>query len=170
MKKLILIALFVLLPAWGFCGEAPGLYVPGDTTIVGDTTITGTIAVTSGASLGGPLTEIDSTDGDDTYTMLAGDIGGTITNQGDDDVLLINLLDSDQLYSAGAYSKCIMIIDVEGLVITVNPEDDDTILRFTNSAGDSIDSPGDAGDWVKLCAVGANEWVMTAVGNWVDGD
>ncbi len=117
------------------------------------------------------LEEISSGDSD-TYTMQTADIGGVITNQGDDDKLTITLLEASTWYTSDDEIGCVTIIDVEGTDINIDPADGtDQILRWTNSGGDSIDGSATAGDLVKLCAVGANEIVvMGTVGTWSDAD
>ncbi len=118
------------------------------------------------------VVEIDSTDGDDAYTIVAADLGGIVTNQGDDDGLDLTLPEASTWYQAGNQVMCITIVDVEGQTINVNPADGtDQILSYTDAAGDSLDSAGSVGDLIKLCAVGDNEIaVFGSIGVWADAN
>lgn len=118
------------------------------------------------------LTEIDSTDGDDAYTMQTTDIGGTITNQGDDDGLAITLLEASTWYTSNSKISCLTVMDVEGQTININPADGtDQIIWDGCAAGDSLDSSGTKGDLIKICPIGANEIaVFGAIGAWSDAD
>jgi len=111
---------------------------------------------------------IDSTDADDVYTTTAADCGSIITNEGDDDALLINLHDEAV---SGGNTCCITIKDVEGLVITIDPNGTDRIATLTDTNGDSIDSDGEIETSITLCATSATEWrEFGRRGLWVDGD
>lgn len=149
---------------------APGAI--GGTTPAAGAFTTLTATTTNLNAVYNHLTEIDSTDGDDAYTMQTTDIGGTITNQGDDDGLAITLLEASTWYTSNSKISCLTVMDVEGQTININPADGtDQIIWDGCAAGDSLDSSGTKGDLIKICVVGANEIaVFGAVGPWSDAN
>jgi len=66
----------------------------------------------------------------------------------------------------------VMFYDIAGGVITVDAAAGDVIyLNGTPlDAGDSIDSPGDVGDFIVLMAIDATRWItLGQIGTWIDG-
>jgi len=116
----------------------------------------------TGISTGRMLIEVNAT----TQTLDALDVScKVITNGGDADGSVNNLPSAVQ-------GMCVVFASVEAQVITVDAADGDTILGIAGvAAGESIDSPGAVGDYIKLVAVDDAEWAIVAIGGaWADGD
>jgi hypothetical protein len=151
MKKLVLIALFVLLPAWGFCGEVPGLYVPGDTEIAGATTVTGGMAGIGSINTSGTIQA----------RMYPGVDVSTSTNHDTEElrntvyhVTAEATITLDAAADAGYGSCASYKLNQSGYDVTIDPQNDEIL----NLGGGLILFPGQeavaniAGNYIQLCA------------------
>jgi len=79
----------------------------------------------------------------------------------------------DYTLPAAAAGLVVVFYDIAGGVITIDPVDGtDTIYLDGASvgAGDAIDSPGAAGDYIALMAIDDTRWITVGrSGTWVDG-
>ena len=104
-------------------------------------------------------------DTDATVTLDVRDCNNELRVNNDADAI-------DYTLPAAQEGLCVMFYDKGGGVITVDAAAGDEIcLNGTDlTAGNAIDSPGNAGDFICLMAIDATHWIsLGRSGTWVDG-
>lgn len=100
------------------------------------------------------------------YTVTALDMGGVLTNEGDDGTAIFTLPEASTVLG-----KTITFVVLATQVLNINPADGtDQILYGGCAAGDSLQADA-IGETIVLMAVTANQWaVLSLVGTWTDAD
>ena len=105
-------------------------------------------------------------DTDATVTLTSSDCVNAIRVNNDDDVIDYTLPNAETGLS-------ILIQSMYAQVVTIDCYDTNESIVLdgtTLTAGNAIDSPGTAGDYVNLVAISATQWVVIGrSGTWVDG-
>jgi len=139
-----------------------GDFAADSVVINGDETVTGVLTVTGNMS---GCTQV-TLDTDPTIVLTAGDCKNKARINNDADAI-------DYTLPGAAAGLVVIFYDIAGGVMTIDPVDGtDTIYLngVSVGAGDAIDSPGAAGDFICLMAIDATRWVTVGQsGTWVDG-
>ena len=100
------------------------------------------------------------------YTVTAADMGGVLTNAGDDGTAIFTLPEASTVLG-----RTITFVVLATQVLNINPADGtDQILYGGCAAGDSLQADA-IGETIVLMAVTANQWaVLSLVGTWTDAD
>jgi hypothetical protein len=100
------------------------------------------------------------------YTVTALDMGGVLTNEGDDGTAIFTLPEASTVLG-----KTITFVVLAAQILNINPADGtDQILYSTCAAGDSLQADA-VGETIVLMAVTANQWaVLSHEGTWTDAD
>jgi len=103
------------------------------------------------------------TEGDSPVTLTTSSSGGVYTNKDASGGLVYNLPTATSMLG-----KKVTFVVLAGQNLDINPDNTDTILGLTNSAGDAIRSSA-IGDTITLLAVDTNSWTAIGVyGTWSD--
>ena len=103
------------------------------------------------------------TEGDSPVTLTTSSSGGVYTNKDASGGLVYNLPTATSMLG-----KKVTFVVLAGQNLDINPDNTDTILGLTNSAGDAIRSSA-IGDTITLLAVDTNSWAAIGVyGTWSD--
>lgn len=140
--------------------QIDGVYLVGKTDtleVTGDLNVTGNISGASDITL----------DTDATVVLTSADCKNKVRINNDAGVI-------DYTLPAAEAGLVVMFYDIGVGVITIDPFDGtDTIYLNGASvgAGDEIDSPGAAGDFIALMAIDDTRWITLGIsGTWVDAN
>jgi hypothetical protein len=131
-------------------------------------TITGALSVGGDITTTGTITGLVDVTLDTTATIVltAADTDGAIRVNNDNDAI-------DYTLPNAATGLNVVIQSMFAQVVTIDCFDTNESIVLdgtTLTAGNAIDSPGIAGDYILLVAISATQWVsMGRSGNWIDG-